>query len=70
MDRGENLSFWSKIALVDSTSPAVEQLSIFHDGVIILITSIGSLVLWILIRGGVSSFRNLYLVEGAFIERA
>ena len=53
---------------MDAVSPLAEELGGFHDGIIIMIITIGSIVLWFLVRS-VSSAVNLFLVEGSLIER-
>lgn len=62
------IASWSNFSRQDANSPVIEQLIIFHDHTIIIITIITVTVIYILIRLIIRNFGNRILLEGQLIE--
>lgn len=62
------MATWNNLNLQDRASPIIEQLSFFHDHVLIIITIITILVGYLIISLIFNKFTNRYLLSGQTIE--
>nr|YP_009502256.1 cytochrome c oxidase subunit 2 [Blastopsylla occidentalis]AWU48859.1 cytochrome c oxidase subunit 2 [Blastopsylla occidentalis] len=59
---------WKKISLYDSASPIMEQLILFHDYSMVIISSIMSIVFYIMVKLVSNSYYTNSIVENQLIE--
>uniref|UniRef100_A9XWI7 Cytochrome c oxidase subunit 2 n=1 Tax=Dicranomyia iniquispina TaxID=472377 RepID=A9XWI7_9DIPT len=62
------MATWNNLNLQDSASPIMEQLSFFHDHVLVIITMITVLVGYLMTSLLFNKFTNRYLLSGQTIE--
>nr|QLY90229.1 cytochrome c oxidase subunit II [Dicranomyia modesta] len=62
------MATWNNLNLQDSASPIMEQLSFFHDHVLMIITMITVLVGYLMTSLIFNKFTNRYLLSGQTIE--
>nr|QCI09367.1 cytochrome c oxidase subunit II [Lygaeus sp. FS-2019] len=62
------MSTWMNINLQDANSPTMEQLMMFHDHTLMILTMITTIVTFIMISMTTNSFINRFLLEGQTIE--
>nr|YP_009459961.1 cytochrome c oxidase subunit II [Eochionelasmus ohtai]AUT77219.1 cytochrome c oxidase subunit 2 [Eochionelasmus ohtai] len=62
------MSTWSQLSFQDSASPLMEELIMFHDHTMLILTLITTLVSYIIITMFTNSFIDRFLLEGHFIE--
>lgn len=62
------MATWNNLNLQDSASPIIEQLSFFHDHVLMIITIITVLVGYLMTSLIFNKFTNRYLLSGQTIE--
>nr|YP_010472647.1 cytochrome c oxidase subunit II [Galerita orientalis]UVH65770.1 cytochrome c oxidase subunit II [Galerita orientalis] len=62
------MATWSNLNLQDSASPMTEQLIIFHDHTLMILTMITMLVSYIMISLFFNKYINRFLLEGQTIE--
>jgi len=62
------MATWNNLNLQDRASPIIEQLSFFHDHVIIIITIITIIVGFLITNLFFNKFTNRYLLSGQIIE--
>lgn len=63
-----SLSWWNSLGFQDGGSPLIEQLVLFHDHSIVVLTLVVTLVGYIMARALRNKFINLVLLEGQVIE--
>uniref|UniRef100_UPI0030FEBA37 cytochrome c oxidase subunit 2 n=1 Tax=Egeirotrioza rufa TaxID=3132082 RepID=UPI0030FEBA37 len=59
---------WNKISLYDSASPIMEQLIMFHDYSMLIISSILSTVTFLMVKMTMNSFTSNMILENQMIE--
>uniref|UniRef100_A0AAU8AUN4 Cytochrome c oxidase subunit 2 n=1 Tax=Pyrocoelia amplissima TaxID=370598 RepID=A0AAU8AUN4_9COLE len=62
------MSTWMHIAMQDSVSPMMEQLTFFHDHTMMILIMITVMVMFIMISMMMNKFINRFLLEGQLIE--
>lgn len=62
------MSTWSQLRFQDGASPLIEELIIFHDHTILILTLVTSLVAYIIITLFNNRFLDRYLLQGNLIE--
>jgi len=62
------MSTWSQLGLQDSASPLIEELIIFHDHSILILTLVTTLVAYVIFTIFTNQFLDRFLLEGHLIE--
>nr|UNZ93967.1 cytochrome c oxidase subunit II [Lepas anatifera] len=62
------MSTWSQLSFQDGASPLMEELIMFHDHTMLILTLVTSLVAYIIITLFNNSFLDRYLLQGNLIE--
>lgn len=62
------MSTWSQLRFQDGASPLMEELIIFHDHTILILTLVTRLVAYIIITLFTNKFLDRYLLQGNLIE--
>ena len=62
------MSTWSQLNFQDSASPLIEELIIFHDHTILILTLVTTLVAYIILTIFTNKFIDRFLLEGHLIE--
>nr|YP_010128177.1 cytochrome c oxidase subunit II [Tropidothorax cruciger]QPP20745.1 cytochrome c oxidase subunit II [Tropidothorax cruciger] len=62
------MSTWMNINLQDANSSTMEQLTMFHDHTLMILTMITSIVTFIMLSMTTNTFINRFLLEGQTIE--
>ena len=64
----EDIAEYWGLGFTDAASPAMEEIVIFHDEVMYILTIIILFVLWVMLRALITRFYHRYLFEGVLIE--
>nr|YP_010490372.1 cytochrome c oxidase subunit II [Calantica studeri]UWM12858.1 cytochrome c oxidase subunit II [Calantica studeri] len=62
------MSTWSQLNFQDSASPLMEELIMFHDHTMLILTLVTTLVAYIITTMAMSQFIDRFLLEGHLIE--
>nr|YP_009121647.1 cytochrome c oxidase subunit II [Balanus balanus]AJG02899.1 cytochrome c oxidase subunit II [Balanus balanus] len=62
------MSTWSQLSFQDSASPLMEELIMFHDHTMLVLTLVTTLVAYIILTMFSNKFIDRFLLEGHFIE--
>nr|YP_010758747.1 cytochrome c oxidase subunit II [Pollicipes pollicipes]ACN91111.1 cytochrome c oxidase subunit 2 [Pollicipes pollicipes]WEW79649.1 cytochrome c oxidase subunit 2 [Pollicipes pollicipes] len=62
------MSTWSQLNFQDSASPLMEEIIMFHDHTMLILTLVTTLVAYVIVTMMTNKFTDRFLLEGHFIE--